>query len=76
MTLGKLDKVLLQTVQSQLGLVIDVDLEWLFVSLVQGEQRKQLTDCINFLQVVRISLESVAENIITCLWWGVARKIS
>jgi len=31
---------------------------------------------MNFLQVVRISLERVAENIITCLWWGVARKIS
>jgi hypothetical protein len=31
---------------------------------------------MNFLQVVRMSLERVAENIITCLWWGVARKIS
>jgi hypothetical protein len=31
---------------------------------------------MNFLQVVRISFDRVAENIMTCLWWGVALKIS
>ena len=31
---------------------------------------------MNFLQVGRISLLSVAENIMTCLWWGVDLKIS
>ncbi len=31
---------------------------------------------MNFLQVARMSLDKVAENIMTCLWWGVARKIS
>lgn len=35
-----------------------------------------LTFCMNFLQVGRISLLRVAENIITCLWCGVARKMS
>lgn len=31
---------------------------------------------MNFLHVVRISFAKVALNIITCLWWGVMRKIS
>ena len=31
---------------------------------------------MNFLQIGRISCESVALNIITCFWVGVARKIS
>lgn len=31
---------------------------------------------MNFLHVTRISLASVAENIMTCLWCGVALKIS
>lgn len=35
-----------------------------------------ITSCINFLQTGRISLLSVAENIITCLPCGVFRKIS
>jgi len=35
-----------------------------------------LTVCMNFLHTGRISLERVAENIITCLWWGVDLKIS
>jgi len=34
------------------------------------------TSCINFLQIGRMSLLRVAENIITCLSWGVTRKIS
>jgi hypothetical protein len=73
----ELEVVLLKTVEGQLGLVIDVNLEWLQVSsqhLTMMENKR--TDCMNFLQVVRISLERVAENIMTCLWWGVARKIS
>ena len=32
--------------------------------------------CMNFLQTVRISLERVAENIITCFSCGVLLKIS
>jgi len=32
--------------------------------------------CINFLHTARISVERVAENIITCFSWGVALKIS
>ena len=35
-----------------------------------------LTSCMNFLQTGLISLERVAENIMTCFSWGVARKIS
>lgn len=35
-----------------------------------------LTLDMNFLQTARISGESVAENIITCLSWGVCLKIS
>ncbi len=31
---------------------------------------------MNFLQIGRISWASVALNIITCFWVGVARKIS
>jgi hypothetical protein len=34
------------------------------------------TSCMNFLQTGRMSLERVAENIITCFSWGVFRKIS
>lgn len=34
------------------------------------------TSCMNFLQIGRISLLSVAENIMTCLPCGVLRKIS
>ena len=35
-----------------------------------------ITSCMNFLQTGRMSLQSVAENIITCLECGVARNIS
>jgi len=35
-----------------------------------------ITSCMNFLQTGRISLDRVAENIITCFECGVARKIS
>ena len=31
---------------------------------------------MNFLQISRVSFDRVAENIITCLSWGVPRKIS
>lgn len=34
------------------------------------------TSFMNFLQTGRISLERVAENIITCFAWGVALKMS
>ena len=34
------------------------------------------TSCMNFLQTGLMSLLRVAENIITCFSWGVARKIS
>lgn len=40
-----------------------------------GEVNMKITLCINFLQTPRISSESVAENIITCLSWGVSLKI-
>lgn len=42
------------------------------VVVVEGS----FTSCMNFLQIGRISLLSVAENIITCLPCGVLRKIS
>lgn len=43
----------------------------------QGQVEKGLiTSCINFLQTGRISLLSVALNIITCFSWGVLRNIS
>ena len=35
-----------------------------------------ITSCMNFLQTGRMSLDRVAENIITCFECGVARKIS
>lgn len=35
-----------------------------------------ITSCMNLLQTARISLLSVALNIITCFSWGVLRKIS
>lgn len=35
-----------------------------------------ITSCINFLQTGRISLDNVAENIITCLLCAVLLKIS
>lgn len=38
--------------------------------------RKALTSDMNFLQMGRISLESVAENIMTCLSCGVILKMS
>ena len=71
----ELEEVLLKTVQGQLGLVVDVDFERLTLAL-NWKAFDLLTLCMNFLQVARMSLERVAENIITCLWWGVARKIS
>lgn len=37
---------------------------------------QNITSCMNFLQTGRISLLRVAENIITCLSWGVILKIS
>ena len=37
---------------------------------------QNITSCINFLHTGRISLLSVAENIMTCLSWGVILKIS
>lgn len=42
----------------------------------QVELAENITSCINFLQTGRISLLSVAENIITCLSWGVILKIA
>lgn len=80
------DVVLLQTVQRQLGLVVDVDFEWLCSDKIKKTSQQMnpvrncrvpdwmpdwaglLTFCINFLQVGRTSLASVAENIMTCLW--------
>ena len=48
-----------------------------FISLSCPKNRWQnTTSCINFLQTGRISLLRVAENIITCLSWGVILKIS
>lgn len=46
------------------------------VAEVEIEAIVDLTSVMNFLQIGRISLLSVAENIITCLSCGVARKIS
>jgi hypothetical protein len=40
-----------------------------------SEEDKGRTDCMNFLHVARTSLARVAENIMTCLWAGVARKM-
>lgn len=44
----------------------------LIVILVRGIP----TSCMNFLQIGRISLLSVALNIITCFWCGVNLKTS
>lgn len=41
-----------------------------------GVKRKALTSDMNFLQMGRISLDSVAENIMTCLSCGVILKMS
>jgi len=71
----ELEEVLLQTVQGELGLVVDVDLEGL-TSVHVSKADVPLTLCMNFLHVTRISLDRVAENIMTCLWCGVDRKIS
>ena len=67
------DEELLKAVQSQLGLVVDVNLERLRVRRVC---EKGPTFCMNFLQMGRISWERVAENIMTCLCFGVALKTS
>lgn len=81
--LVELEEVLLQTVQGELGLVVDVDLKRLrrvsigstcssgmrcAVEHAQFDMLGQLTLCMNFLHVARMSLDRVAENIITCLW--------
>ena len=75
----QLDVVLLETVQGEHRLVVYEDLEGLQPSI--HEQRsihrsEALTLAMNFLHVTRISFANVALNIITCLWCGVARKIS
>ncbi len=71
--------MLLETVESELRLVVDEDLQrlkyegqWMSTDL----QEMALTFAMNFLHVIRISFARVAENIMTCLWCGVARKIS
>ena len=71
----KLEEVLLQSVQGKLGLVVDVNLEGL-PSVTRLCHFPRLTLCMNFLHVTRMSLDRVAENIMTCLWCGVDRKIS
>lgn len=43
---------------------------------VEVEIEVLLTSCMNFLHTGRMSLLSVAENIMTCLPCGVLRKIS
>ena len=76
----QLDVVLLQTVQGKLSLVINVDFQRLqrrtvSIHTVQDASRS-LAFCMNFLQVTRISFDSVALNIMTCLVPEIARKIS
>lgn len=72
----ELEEVLLETVQRQLGLVVDVDLERLMSDGQLWTRGAELTLCMNFLQVARMSFDRVAENIMTCLWWGVALNTS
>lgn len=66
------NKVLLQSVKRKFLLVVDVDFERLQFASISRRlaelKERWRTVCINFLQVGRISFESVAENIITCLW--------
>jgi hypothetical protein len=44
--------------------------------VINGRYWRRITSCMNFLQTGRISLLSVALNIITCFPWGVLRNIS
>jgi hypothetical protein len=62
--------VLLQTMERQLGLIIDKNLQRLRIEMLRGidnEKSFLLTFAMNFLQVARISFANVALNIITCL---------
>ena len=43
---------------------------------MQEQRSRARATCMNFLQTVRISVFSVAENIITCFSCGVALKMS
>jgi hypothetical protein len=75
----QLDVMLLETMQGQFGLIIDEDFQRLKgrrLTQHVTHQRGKLTLAMNFLHVARISFARVALNIMTCLWWGVARKIS
>ena len=72
----ELDIVLLQTMQGELGLVVNKDFQRLRKVSAARPPCIVPTFCINFRQVTRTSLPRVALNIMTCLWAGVARKIS
>jgi len=75
-----LHEVLLESVQGQLRFIIDKDFERLEERQISKGKVDQWTArhtlAMNFLHVTRISLARVALNIMTCLWWGVVRKIS
>ena len=66
----ELDVVLLEPVQSQLGLVVNVYLLlcWsdTYVSRSDLIELTSIGSCMNFLHTGLMSLERVAENIITC----------
>ncbi len=74
----ELHVVLLQTVQRELCLIVDEDLERL-QRLSETDTTSEVMEptlAMNFLHVIRMSLARVALNIMTCLWCGVARTIS
>lgn len=74
----ELHVVLLETMQRELRLIVDEDLERLQGLSETGTSSEAVepTLAMNFLHVIRMSLARVALNIMTCLWCGVARKIS
>ena len=68
----ELDVVLLETVESELRFVVNKDFKRLksreYEHDTRTRTRQTRTLAMNFLQVTRISFESVALNIMTCLW--------
>ena len=74
----KFNVMLLETMESQLRLIVDENLQGLQADMSGSDMVKKtlLTFAMNFLHVTRISFANVALNIMTCLWCGVARKIS
>lgn len=63
--------ILLETMESQVLLVVHIYFNGLSRSVRMRPLWSQLTCCVNFLLVDLTSGGAVAENIITCLWAGV-----